>query len=109
MRSRKMRNAMILMAVMIPGLVSATVTSRVSAATKTVSNLNDSGPGSLRQAVLDAVPSGGDTIVFSVSGTITLTTGEITIDKGLRISGPGPQSLTISGNNTSRVFNVLQG
>jgi hypothetical protein len=86
-------------------LLSIMGTRQVSAATMTVSNLNDSGPGSLRQAVSDALP--GDTIVFAVSGTIVLTTGQITIDKDLTIDASGVQSLTISGDNASRVFLTL--
>jgi hypothetical protein len=40
-----------------------------SAATFTVTNTNDSGPGSLRQAILDAnANAGADTIAFNVSG-----------------------------------------
>ena len=77
------------------------------AATITVTNLNDNGKGSLRQAVTDAVP--GDTITFSLSGcpcVITLTTGEISISKNLTITGTGPSNLTISGNNASRVFSI---
>ncbi len=39
-----------------------------------VSNTNDSGPGSLRQALMDA--NDGDTIdATGISGVITLTTG----------------------------------
>ena len=34
----------------------------VQAATLTVTSLGDSGAGTLRQAILDASPSGGDTI-----------------------------------------------
>ena len=75
-----------------------------SAATIIVTNTNDSGPGSLRQAVMDA--ANGDTINFSVTGTITLTSGQITIDKSLNIIGPGAASLTIDGNNSSRIFEM---
>jgi len=41
-----------------------------------------------------------------VTSPITLTSGQIVIDKGLTIQGPGANLLTISGNNSSRVFNV---
>ena len=43
------------------------------AATFTVTTINDSGPGSLRQAILHAIVDGRGDIVFSnVTGTITL-------------------------------------
>lgn len=76
------------------------------AATLTVINNNDSGAGSLRQAIADAAP--GDTISFNpaLSGqTITLTTGELLISKNLTIVGP-VGSITINGNNASRVFDI---
>jgi hypothetical protein len=75
--------------------------------TLTVVNTNDSGPGSLRQALLDA--SAGDTIEFSSAlygQTITLTSGELVIPNNLTINGPGANLLAISGNNSSRVFNI---
>ena len=64
--------------------------------TTIVTNTNDSGPGSLRQALADA--HDGDTINFdpSLDGqTITLTSAELVIDKNITISGPGPDLLTV--------------
>jgi len=53
-----------------------------------VNNAADSGSGTLRQAISDA--SGGDTIAFSVGiSNITLTSGQISIDKSLTINGQG--------------------
>lgn len=73
-----------------------------------VVNTNDSGTGSLRQAVLDAnANAGADTITFdpSVTGTITLTSGQLAIrNDGLTITGPGMDVLNISGNDSSHVF-----
>ena len=51
----------------------------VHATTITVTNTNDSGPGSLRQALANA--NDGDTINFAVTGTIGLTSGELLVDK----------------------------
>ena len=87
----------------------------VQAATFTVMNTNDSGAGSLRQAIADANTAGGaDTIdfdagVFATSQTITLTTGELVINGEVTINGPGADKLTISGNNVSLVFLVSSG
>ncbi len=77
--------------------------------THTVLNTNDSGAGSLRQVVVTDA-SAGDTVQFdsSLSGaTITLTSGQITINKSLTIDGSSLSSpLTISGNSSSRVFYI---
>ncbi len=82
----------------------------VLAATLTVLNTNDSGAGSLRQALINAAAT-NDVIVFApdVTGTITLTSGELFFTKSLTIIGPGATNLTISGNNASRVFSVSSG
>jgi parallel beta-helix repeat protein len=80
---------------------------RTVPATFTVTNLNDSGGGSLRQAILAANAAPGvDTITFKpgLSGTITLTTGEMAISDSAIIAGPGAGIITISGNNASRIF-----
>ena len=74
----------------------------------TVMNLNDSGPGSLRDAVAQAnAAPGGDMIQFAagLTGTITLKS-EIQITDQLAILGPGAGNLTISGNDASRVFEI---
>ena len=99
---------MLLSVVIWATLVSAAPSSRTvvsPVATRLiVTSTGDSGAGSLRQAIGDA--SSGDTISFSVTGIITLTSGELVLDKDLIIEGPGSGDLTISGNNVSRVFNV---
>jgi hypothetical protein len=72
--------------------------------TITVTNTNDSGPGSLRQALADA--NDGDTITFAVTGTITLTSGELLVNKNITISGPGAASLAVDANYNSRVLHI---
>ena len=79
------------------------------AATITVTNTNDSGAGSLRQALADAVD--GDTINFdsSLNGqTITLTSGQLIVDKSVAIHGPGAANLAVNGNAADRVFYVSE-
>lgn len=71
-----------------------------------VTNANDAGAGSLRAAVASTAAGGTVTFDPAVTGTITLTTGEIFVDKTLTIAGPGARSLTVSGNNASRIFLV---
>jgi len=79
----------------------------LQATTITVTNTNDSGPGSLRQALADA--NDGDTITFTVTGTIGLTSGELLVDKSVTISGPGTADLAVDGNANSRVFHIGSG
>ena len=73
----------------------------------TVTNLNDSGPGSLRQAIADA-PTGG-TIDFAVTGTIVFTSGQLVITNDLTVNGPGAAALTLSQNSTNRILVVSNG
>ena len=91
----------LILCVLVPG--------RVSASTLTVQNLNDSGVGSLRAAI--AAASSGDTIDFAaaLTGTITLTSGELLISQNMAISGPGASQLSVSGNHSSRVFEITAG
>ena len=82
-------------------------------ATYLVTNLADGGPGSLRQAVLDANANAGtDDIQFTgagAAGSITLTTGQLELSDPVTITGPGAAALAVSGNDQSRVFRVNTG
>ncbi|XWV24567.1 hypothetical protein QJ856_gp1224 [Tupanvirus deep ocean] len=73
-----------------------------------VTNNNDSGFGSLRQAIIDANSNpGADTIEFDPGVTfITLTSGELLITDDLTIINNNAGTLTISGDNNSRIFNI---
>src|SRR6476660_5907772 len=71
----------------------------------TVTNTHDSGSGSLRQAL--RIANDGDTITFAVTGTITLTSGGLPVNKSLTISGPGKDQLSIDGNQALLVFGIF--
>lgn len=80
---------------------------RAMAASLIVTNINDDGPGSLRQIIANA--QHGDTITFDpdlAGQTITLTSGQLLINKNLTIRGLGASQLTISGNHDSSIFHV---
>lgn len=77
------------------------------AATFEVSTLDDAGPGSLRQAILDAnAVAGADIVTFQtgLSGTITLTSGQLSIEDSVDVQGPGSGLLAVNGDNSSRIF-----
>ena len=84
----------------------------VPAATFTVTNLNDAGMGSLRQAIIDANNlAGPDAIVFQqgLTGALTLTSGQLNVTGPVTITGPGSGKLTISANLASRIFQIDDG
>ncbi len=81
-----------------------------------VTNANNDGAGSLRQAIAAANSLFDhndiifDTGFFNTTPrTITLTTGEFVINSNLTIIGAGANLLTVSGNNQSRVININSG
>src|SRR5436190_21829975 len=74
----------------------------------TVTNTNDTGLGSLRQALADA--NDGDTIDFdpALNGqTILLTTAELAIVKSVTISGPGANLLAVSRDQNAPGFRIF--
>jgi hypothetical protein len=78
-------------------------------ATLTVTDPTDMGPGSLRQALVEAAD--GDIITFAlpVPGSIGLTSGELVIDKDLTIIGPGAANLTIERDSASSdLFGIIE-
>lgn len=87
------------------------ITTFVSAATFTVTNTNDAGVGSLRQAMLDANASpGADVIVFNITGggphVISPTSGLPQIDEAVTIDGysqPGASQ----GSIPTRVIQIV--
>jgi hypothetical protein len=101
MRSRIRRNTV----AMLNALLFCTNAMAAHAATVTVTNTNDSGAGSLRQAL--TIVNDGDTINFAVSGTITLTSGGLPINKNITISGPGPDQLSVDGSQALLVFGIF--
>ena len=77
------------------------------AGTITVTNTNDSGPGSLRQALVDA--QDGDTIAFDLSfpATISLTTSELVVNRNIVVAGPGANLLTVARANDAPIFRIF--
>jgi len=83
------------------------LTSELLAATLTVTNSNDSGPGSLRESIAIAAP--GDEIQFDaglVSKPIVLISGELLISKDLTITGLGESQTILDGNAVTRILNI---
>ncbi len=77
-----------------------------AAGTFTVSNTNDSGAGSLRQAMLDAESNvGPDIIEINTTGTITLASDLPAITEELYMAGVGADQITIDGNGNT-LFDV---
>ena len=97
------------LALIVAALACATSRARAGAhgpaATITVTNTDDSGPGSLRDAIATAAP--GDTINFAVTGEINLTSGALGITKDLIISGPGASSLTVRRSPGASSFGIF--
>src|SRR5947208_7235931 len=86
-------------------ILACALTISAHATTIIVTNTNDNGPGSLRQALADANDS--DTIdATGISGAISLISGELLVNKSVAINGAGADVLAVDGNTVSRVFQI---
>ncbi|MGV3759591.1 MAG: right-handed parallel beta-helix repeat-containing protein [Actinomycetota bacterium] len=75
----------------------------------TVTDFGDSGAGTLRDLI--AATNDGDApgevdVINVPAGSITLTSGVIEIDEPLTLTGAGASSVTISGDENSRIFYI---
>lgn len=87
-------------------------TKGASSAAFSVTNTNDSGAGSLRQAIIDAnAAAGTDTITISATGTINLQSALPNLDTSVSITGPGASLLTVrrDAGGEYRIFTVTGG
>jgi predicted outer membrane repeat protein len=91
--------------VIAPSKVRATASSPTG--TFFVTNTNDSGPGSLREAIADANTStGADLINITANGTLLLLSPLPVITETVTIQGPGASSLAVDGNSSFRVLDI---
>ena len=79
-----------------------------------VINTNDSGAGSLREAVTTVCTAPNNNITFNINPgagphTITLTTGALVAAKNANIKNSSGESITVSGGGTSGVFSINAG
>jgi len=75
----------------------------------TVTNLNDGGAGSLRDALDQANNAAGpDTVTFApgLTGTIQLTSGQLEVLDGTTIVGPGRTALVLDALGADRVMDI---
>jgi predicted outer membrane repeat protein len=77
-----------------------------AAANFTVTNTDDSGPGSLRQAITDANSAPGpDTIRITAQGTVFLASTLLITDE-VTLLGPGAELFAVDGGGTLGVFRI---
>ena len=90
----------------VSGTNTRTVVDVCTVSAITVTSDNDSGAGSLRQAIQDICPGG--TITFDADHSIKLTSGELVLPKTLTIDGEA-HKIVVDGNQASRVFSISAG
>jgi hypothetical protein len=96
------RSRVLVFVLVLAVLLGGAVAQSAQANTLTVTNTNDSGPGSLRQAISDAV--GGDKILVP-TGTYKLAS-PLAIVKSLTLVGSGARSTVLDGGGATRMFTL---
>ena len=94
-------------AVLIPALLKRVLAGGATATAQVVTNSADSGPGTLRSAIVNA--ANGAIIIFapSLSGATISLSSTLTINTNLTIDASAlPGGLQINGNGAVTVFNV---
>jgi hypothetical protein len=72
-------------------------------------NTNDSGPGSLRDAIAAATPGTTVNVPTNLSGQIITLASELVLDKNLNIISSFDGGLTLRGHGSNRVLRVASG
>ncbi|MCB8954024.1 MAG: hypothetical protein H6650_18610 [Ardenticatenales bacterium] len=74
--------------------------------TVVVTNVGDSGPGSLRDALIQVCLGGEVAFDVPVPSAIVLTSGPLVVSYEMNINGPGADNLTVDGFDADRVFYI---
>jgi hypothetical protein len=95
----------------LAGAVLLLFASPAEAAIFNVANTNDSGPGSLRQAVLSSNGNSEEDTINVPAGTYNLTSGQLIVTDplGVTIAGAGADSVLIASQGNFRVFCITAG
>src|SRR5947208_12118434 len=78
-------------------------------AIRTVNNGNTSGLSAAEMAQISGTLGSNDTIQFNLPAgpqTLTLTRGVLNLTRNVSVTGPGSATLTVSGNNAARAFQI---
>ncbi len=92
---------------MVPGNNSRAAALDVCMNNLAVTSAADSGTNSLRWALAGICPDG--TITIAQPLVITLTGGQLAVDRNVTIAGSGAATVTVDANNSSRIFNIGAG
>ena len=82
------------------------ISSQACSSTVTVTATSDSGPGSLREALVEVCADGTIQFEASLSEATILLTSELVVDKKVIIENPFADNLIISGNHVTQIFSV---